>query len=334
MPRKPKALDDILRISENQDKNQAERPVAELKTGQYEGTPTPDTETAEETSSSAGFGFARIEIERYKKLEKNGYLLQLIPIKNIESPEYNPREIEKLESTDSFKAMVSSIKERGLIQPISVAKIDTDRYEVVAGKTRLHATSKISDKIMCRVLPQEQSEMDKAIISIEENLLRSDTSEYEKSLQVQYLKSQGATNEYILTILNAKDRASISRRIRFAKIDPELKEELENLQDITLKLGYELAKSYDEKIASTNKEFVTKNIKHIKQKTKKKGAALAKAILAFLQSENTQEKSTSVTARNEEGDLISIKKSPSGTIQIKNLKISIDELISLLSLTK
>ena len=62
--------------------------------------------------------------------------LSEVPIEAIEAGRYQPR---RLMSTEKLEELASSIKARGIVQPIVVRASKSGRYELVAGERRWRA---------------------------------------------------------------------------------------------------------------------------------------------------------------------------------------------------
>ena len=109
----------------------------------------------------------------------------LIPVDKIKDPERPLRTHLTPESVDD---LVFSIKEVGIIQPLTVCK-SGDGYEVVAGHRRLLAAviCKMSE-VHCIVI--ETDGIDKEVLKMHENIGRADINPIDWAIQLDYLKTQ------------------------------------------------------------------------------------------------------------------------------------------------
>jgi ParB family chromosome partitioning protein len=97
--------------------------------------------------------------------------VQLIPLKDIVSSETNPRE---KETPEELAELMASIKEKGLIQPITVRAFgDKGQYEVVAGHRRLWAHRELKASEI-RAFVVELADSEAAEFQLVENLQRAD----------------------------------------------------------------------------------------------------------------------------------------------------------------
>ena len=175
--------------------------------------------------------------------------------------------------------LVVSIKELGIIQPITVRKINDDKFEIISGERRYRA-SKIAnlDSIPCYIKAVE-NDSDLLKMSLVENVQRVDLDPIEIALTYKRL-----INEYNLDIdaisrLVGKDRSTISNYVRLLKLDPIIQSGMRdgflsmghgraliNIDDRNLQIEiYEriisskLSVRQTEKIVRGNKTFISNN---------------------------------------------------------------------------
>ena len=175
--------------------------------------------------------------------------------------------------------LVVSIKELGIIQPITVRKINDDKFEIISGERRYRA-SKIAnlDSIPCYIKAIE-NDSDLLKMSLVENVQRVDLDPIEIALTYKRL-----INEYNLDIdaisrLVGKDRSTISNYVRLLKLDPIIQSGMRdgflsmghgraliNIDDRNLQIEiYEriisskLSVRQTEKIVRGNKTFISNN---------------------------------------------------------------------------
>jgi ParB family chromosome partitioning protein len=109
---------------------------------------------------------------------------RLIDIDRIEPNPHQPRK-----QFGDLSEMVSSIKEKGVLEPILVRAIDGGRFEIIAGERRYQA-SKLAG---LRHVPAIEVDVDNRgmlEISLIENLQRKDLTPFEESAAIQRLCDQ------------------------------------------------------------------------------------------------------------------------------------------------
>jgi ParB family chromosome partitioning protein len=108
-----------------------------------------------------------------------------IPLSSLKENPYQPRiEIKP----EEIKDLANSIREKGLLQPILVAKADTGYY-IVAGHRRVEAHKWLGkDKIKARVIKADEENL--ASISLIENLQREDLDLIETAMALKKYKEE------------------------------------------------------------------------------------------------------------------------------------------------
>ena len=131
--------------------------------------------------------------------------------------------------------LVVSIKELGIIQPITVRKINDDKYEIISGERRYRA-SKIANlgSIPCYIKAVED-EADLLKMSLVENIQRVDLDPIEIALTYERFINEYNLNIDAISRLVGKDRSTISNYIRLLKLDPIIQS---GIRDGFLSMGH------------------------------------------------------------------------------------------------
>ena len=119
--------------------------------------------------------------------------------------------------------MAESIKEHGLLQPISVRKKGNGRYELIAGEQRLRATKLAGlttiSAVILDVTPEESAEL-----ALVENLQRSDLNVMEEArAYASLMKHRGCTQEELAKALG-KTRPYIANIVRLTGFSPKIQQ--------------------------------------------------------------------------------------------------------------
>ncbi|HOP48393.1 MAG TPA: ParB/RepB/Spo0J family partition protein, partial [Desulfobacteraceae bacterium] len=135
------------------------------------------------------------------------------PIEAIEPNPYQPRE----DFSDSeLEAMVASVREKGIITPLLVSRIESG-YCLIAGERRWRAAQKAGLErvpvVVKEVTPTESLEL--ALI---ENLHRKDLNPIEEAAAYSKLLEQSGETQESLARRLGKDRSSIANTIRLLKL--------------------------------------------------------------------------------------------------------------------
>ena len=135
----------------------------------------------------------------------------------------NPNQPRKSFSEDSIIKLADSIRQFGIIQPLSVRK-NGEEYVLVAGERRLRAAKELNlDFVPCVII--EATEERSAEISIIENLLREDLNIFEQAMAIQVLiDTYGLTQEKVAEKLSNSQSfvANKLRLLRLSSIEREI----------------------------------------------------------------------------------------------------------------
>ena len=114
---------------------------------------------------------------------KNENKISDIPIIKIRPNKAQPR---KVFNEEDLNALSQSIAENGILQPLTVRKVSTTEYELIAGERRLRASVMAGlRKVPCIVI--KCSEKESAVYALLENLQRSDLGMFEEARGVSRL---------------------------------------------------------------------------------------------------------------------------------------------------
>ncbi len=165
-----------------------------------------------------------------------------LPLENISTNPFQPR---THFNEDALKELSSSIKELGVIQPVTVRKMKGDQYQLVSGERRLRA-SKMAEisKIPAYVrLANDQESLEMALV---ENIQRQDLDPIEIGLSYQRLIEEINLTQDQLSERVGKKRSTITNYMRLLKLDPIIQTGIRD-QFITMGHGRALVNVEDPK---------------------------------------------------------------------------------------
>ena len=145
-------------------------------------------------------------------------LISRISITNISPHPFQPRiDFEK----NSLLELSKSIKEHGIIQPITVRKMGRDNFQIISGERRFQA-AKIAQiiEIPCYIRIADDKEM--LEMAIVENIQRKDLNAIEIGLSYQRLIDECKLTHEELSKKVSKDRSTISNFLRLLKLPNEI----------------------------------------------------------------------------------------------------------------
>lgn len=136
----------------------------------------------------------------------------------------NPNQPRKKFDEESISLLASSIKEKGVIQPLIVRKLN-GTYQIVAGERRWRAAQKVgTSKIPIIVMDLSDSEsLELALI---ENLQRKDLNPIEEAEGYKQLIEEFELTHDQISKLTGKDRSTITNLLRLLKLPEIAKNEL------------------------------------------------------------------------------------------------------------
>lgn len=141
---------------------------------------------------------------------------------SVNEIDLNPNQPRKHFDSAELIELAMSIKENGLMQPLSLRVNESGRYELIAGERRLRA-AKIAgiervEAVICNTSAEES-----AVMAIIENIQRSDLNCIEEGLAIEKLiRYYGYTQEQLAKKLG-KAQSTIANKLRILKLSDELK---------------------------------------------------------------------------------------------------------------
>ena len=140
-----------------------------------------------------------------------------ISLENIQVNPYQPR---TYFDEESLRELASSIKELGVIQPITVRKIG-DSFQLVSGERRFRASKLIGNKSIPAYIrtANDQEMLEMALV---ENIQRKNLDPIEIALSYQRLIDEIQLTQEELSVRVGKKRSTVTNYLRLLKLDPIL----------------------------------------------------------------------------------------------------------------
>jgi len=147
-----------------------------------------------------------------------------VAIKDIEANPWQPRsEFDE----EALAELAESIREIGIIQPITVRMLDNGKYQLITGERRFRAAKKIGlKKIPAYVrLANDQNMLEMALV---ENIQREDLNSIEVAIGYQRLIEECNFTQENLSDRVGKKRSTITNYLRLLKLPAEIQLGLRN----------------------------------------------------------------------------------------------------------
>ena len=141
--------------------------------------------------------------------------------------EPNPNQPRREFDQDALQELANSIRELGIIQPITLRKIEGQKYQIIAGERRWRASqlaglSKIPAYI---VTVEDQGVMEMALV---ENIQREDLNAIEIALAYQHLADTSGMTQAKISERVGKSRTAVTNYMRLLKLPAQVQIALKN----------------------------------------------------------------------------------------------------------
>lgn len=144
---------------------------------------------------------------------------RIVDIDLVEPNPYQPR----LEFDDeALMDLAQSIRENGLIQPITVREMD-GKYQIIAGERRFRAL-KLNGAVDVPVLIMDANEVQMAEMALVENIQRENLSAIEEAKSYVEIMKYSGLNQSQLALRVGKSQSSIANKIRLLNLDEDVQE--------------------------------------------------------------------------------------------------------------
>lgn len=125
---------------------------------------------------------------------------------------------------NKLQELANSIKEHGIIQPITVTK-NGNQYEIIAGERRFQA-AKLAGLKKIPAIIREASEQNKLELSIIENIQRHDLNPIEEAKSYKKLMEEFDVSQEEAAIKLGKSRSAVANKIRLLNLPVEIQRSL------------------------------------------------------------------------------------------------------------
>ncbi|MBN1253561.1 MAG: ParB/RepB/Spo0J family partition protein [Bacteroidales bacterium] len=141
-----------------------------------------------------------------------------IDISKIETNPFQPR---KEFDEELLQELSNSIKELGIIQPITVKKIDEDKFQIISGERRFRA-SKLAGLKEIIAFVREADDQGLLEMALVENIQREDLNSIEVAVTYERLIDECSLTQEKLSERIGKKRTTITNYLRLLKLPAEV----------------------------------------------------------------------------------------------------------------
>ena len=137
----------------------------------------------------------------------------------ISAIEINPFQPRSNFNEETLKELAVSIKELGVIQPITVRKLDFNKYQLISGERRLRASSLMGLTTIPAYI-RIANDNESLVMALVENIQRHDLDPIEIALSYQRLIDEINLTQEQMSEKVGKKRSTIANYLRLLKLDP------------------------------------------------------------------------------------------------------------------
>jgi ParB family chromosome partitioning protein len=160
-----------------------------------------------------------------------GSSINEIDISKIVANPYQPRT--KFDE-EALNELAASIKEIGIIQPITLRKIDVDKYQIIAGERRFRA-SKLAGLTTIPAYVRTANDEGMLEMALVENIQREDLDAIEIALSYQRLIDECQLTQESLSDKVGKKRSTVTNYLRLLKLPAKIQK---GIVENTISMGH------------------------------------------------------------------------------------------------
>jgi len=150
--------------------------------------------------------------------------LKELPVEKIQRGKYQPR---RDMDPQALEELADSIRKQGIMQPIVVRPITTDRYEIIAGERRWRAAQLAGlDRVpaLIRDVPDEAA----IAMALIENIQREDLNAMEEAMALHRLQEEFELTQVEVAEAVGKSRTTVTNLLRLLHLTDEVRTMLEH----------------------------------------------------------------------------------------------------------
>ena len=142
----------------------------------------------------------------------------MVPIAQIEANPFQPR---THFSEEALLELAQSIKELGVIQPVTLRKMGYDRYQLISGERRFRASQLAGlEEVPAYVrIANDEAMLEMALV---ENIQREELDAIEVAISFQRLVDEVKLTQEQLSEKVGKDRTTVTNYLRLLRLPPEI----------------------------------------------------------------------------------------------------------------
>jgi ParB family chromosome partitioning protein len=152
------------------------------------------------------------------------HTLQKLPVEFLQRGKYQPR---RDINPEKLQELADSIKAQGIIQPVVVRQLESEKYEIVAGERRWRA-AQLAGLHEVPVVVKEIDDRTAMAVALIENIQREDLNPLEEAEALARLLDEFEMTHQQIADAVGKSRTTVTNLLRLLDLHPEVKKLLLN----------------------------------------------------------------------------------------------------------
>ena len=174
------------------------------------------------TNKRLGKGIEAL-ISTYNTQDSDSGINTRIKLKNIIPNKNQPR---KIFNDKAMEDLINSIKEKGIIQPLTVREVNNEKYELIAGERRFRAAKFLKLKSVPAYILTVKSDVDMLELALVENIQRDNLNPLEEAEGFALLSGKYGLTQQEISKRVGKSRPEVANILRLMKLPPKIREKL------------------------------------------------------------------------------------------------------------
>lgn len=137
----------------------------------------------------------------------------------------NPNQPRTRFSTEGLSELADSIRQHGILQPLSVRKLPSGRYELISGERRLRA-AKMAGLLQVPCILVNASDLESSLLALIENLQRRDLDFVEEATALHTLISTYHLSQEEAAKRVGKSQSAVANKLRLLRLDRQQLDQL------------------------------------------------------------------------------------------------------------
>jgi ParB family transcriptional regulator, chromosome partitioning protein len=162
-----------------------------------------------------------VEVQPRYDIEKDLHAVGTVALVSLDLIESNPFQPRTDFDEESLRELAVSIKEQGVIQPVTIRKMDGDKFQLISGERRCKA-ARMADLSDIPAYIRAANDQEMREMAIVENIQRENLNPIEIALGYQQLIEEYKLTQEMLSERLGKSRSSIANHLRLLKLPAEV----------------------------------------------------------------------------------------------------------------